>query len=73
MDSHVPKAWGAVALALAVAACAHVPAGESGNAGTASERAALSEPGHVVSGGSTAGTLSGAAVGGIVGHEVSRP
>jgi osmotically inducible lipoprotein OsmB len=70
MDSQVPKAWGAAALAFALAACAHLPNDETGNA---SERAALSDPGHVVSGGSTAGTLSGAAVGGIVGHEVARP
>ncbi len=70
MESHVPRRWGAAALTLALAACAHLPGGASGNA---SERAALSDPGHVVSGGSTAGTLSGAAVGGIVGHEVPRP
>ena len=28
--------------------------------------------GHVLTGGSTAGTIGGAAVGGIIGHEVSK-
>ena len=70
MDSHVPRAWATAALALALGACAHLSSDETGGA---SERAALSDPGHVVSGGSTAGTLSGAAVGGIVGHEAARP
>lgn len=70
MDSRVPRAWGAAALAFVLAACAHGPGDATGRA---SERAALSDPGHIVSGGSTAGTLSGAAVGGIVGHEARRP
>ena len=70
MDSRISRAWGAAALAFGVVACAHLPNDATGRA---SERAALSDPGHVVSGGSTAGTLSGAAVGGIVGHETRRP
>jgi len=70
MDSRIPKSCAAAALALALAACAHTSDDVRPNA---SAQAALSDPGHVVTGGSTAGTLSGGAVGGIVGHEVSRP
>ncbi len=71
MDTRVPLAWGAAAtLAFGLAACAHTSDDTTGNA---SAQAALSEPGHVVTGGSTAGTLSGGGVGGIVGHEVSKP
>jgi osmotically inducible lipoprotein OsmB len=71
MDSRVPRSCIAIAaLALGLAACAHTSDDVDANA---SSRAALSDPGHVVTGGSTAGTLSGGAVGGIVGHEVSKP
>lgn len=73
MDRRVPIAWGAAAaLAFGLAACAHT---SDETAGNRSAQAALSDPGHVVTGGSTAGTLSGGGVGGIVGHEheVSKP
>ncbi|HXS53705.1 MAG TPA: prenyltransferase [Usitatibacter sp.] len=71
MDSRLAKSGlAAAALAFGLAACAHT---SDDVASDASAKAALSDPGHVVTGGSTAGTLSGGAVGGIVGHEVSKP
>jgi len=57
------------ALALALSACAGMTPQEKG---TAIGAGAGAVGGAVLSGGSPIGTIGGAAVGGIIGHEVSK-
>lgn len=70
MNSRIMAAVGGVLVALSLGACSDM---DRQDRSTLAGAPADGVAGNVVTGGSTAGTLSGAAVGGIVGHEVSRP
>lgn len=58
------------AMLLGLTACAGMSEQEKG---TAIGAGAGAIGGSVLSGGSTMGTLGGAAVGGVIGHEVTKP
>lgn len=59
----------ALALLLALGACANMTDQEKGTA----VGAGVGAIGGAVLGGGTLGTLGGAAVGGVIGHEVTKP
>lgn len=60
----------AATMLLGLGACAGMTAQEKG---TAIGAGAGAVGGSILTGGSAVGTLGGAAVGGIIGHEVSKP
>lgn len=61
---------GVIALLLALAACAGM---SSQDKNTAIGAGAGAVGGAILTGGSAVGTVGGAAVGGVIGHEVSKP
>jgi len=69
-SSLIPVSLVSVALILSLGACAGMSTQEKN---TAIGAGAGAVGGAILSGGSAIGTVGGAAVGGIIGHEVSKP